>query len=53
MVFDADGSCSEANPFSAKPAAGQTIAGRTKIDLIDSFQSVRLRRAGPALWGIA
>ncbi|CAO4150990.1 Right handed beta helix domain-containing protein [Methylorubrum thiocyanatum] len=50
MIFDADGSCSEASPFSAKSGADQTMASRTKIDLINFFQSVRLRRAGPALW---
>ena len=53
VVFDADGSCSEANPLTVQAATGQTIGGRTAIQLIDKFQSVRLRRAGPALWVLA
>lgn len=48
MVFDAERSRSGASPVSVKSITGQAIAGRTKIEHIDSLQSARLSRADPA-----
>lgn len=52
VILDADGTASPAAPLIVKAATGQTIGGRLTIDILDPFDSLRLRRAGPALWVI-
>ncbi|MER2251888.1 hypothetical protein ABS772_18380 [Methylorubrum podarium] len=53
LIVDADGTASPTNPLVVKAATSQTIGGRVTINIIDPFDSLRLRRAGPALWVVA